>query len=248
MPLHITAVNRSSVCIINSWHLEQKQIIRSVWCTGQLVAQAIEIVAITKEFTWETSENQDELSIFLNCSTSLPLWEHFVVKINLCPFQFVGLIVSFDCVDVLSSWVCDSTENIYWSISESTWWVIMTAYVQIWHLEPKINIWVIHFTFCLWCVLFFSWTCDDNEFFSKPTSRMTMSGMFHRISLNKLESIIDLNFIQRIKSFIVTLVITSSNKVELLWLWVLNTLEIVWETTIVVWLHLDCLHCLQFEI
>jgi len=75
-----------------------------------------------------------------------------------------------------------------------------------------------------------------------------MSWMLHRISLDKLELVVNLNFIQRIKSLIVTLVVTSSNKVELLGLWVLNTLEIMWEAAIVVWLNLDRLHCLQFKI
>jgi len=72
--------------------------------------------------------------------------------------------------------------------------------------------------------------------------------MLHGISLDKLELVVNLNFIQRIKSLIVTLVVTSSNKVELLGLWVLNTLEIMWEAAIVVWLNLDSLHCLQFKI
>ena len=73
---------------------------------------------------------------------------------------------------------------------------------------------------------------------------MAMSRVFHRVAFHKLVVIVDLNLIKRVKCIIVTLVITTTNKVQLLCHWVLNTLEIMWEAAIVVWLHLDGLYSL----
>lgn len=67
--------------------------------------------------------------------------------------------------------------------------------------------------------------------------------MLHGIALDELVVIVNLNLIQGVKSLIVTLIVASANKVKLLGVWVLNTLEIMRKTTIVVRLHLDRLNC-----
>lgn len=66
--------------------------------------------------------------------------------------------------------------------------------------------------------------------------------MLHGIALDELVVIVNLNLIQGVKSLIVTLIVASANKVKLLGVWVLNTLEIMRKTTIVVRLHLDRLN------
>lgn len=66
--------------------------------------------------------------------------------------------------------------------------------------------------------------------------------MLHGIALDELVVIVNLNLIQGVKSLIVTLIVASANKVKLLSVWVLNTLEIMRKTTIVVRLHLDRLN------
>lgn len=72
--------------------------------------------------------------------------------------------------------------------------------------------------------------------------------MLHRITLDKLEMVINLNLIQGVKCIVVTLVITTTDKVELLSEWILNALEIMWEAAVIVRLHFDCLHSLVSDI
>ena len=73
---------------------------------------------------------------------------------------------------------------------------------------------------------------------------MAVPWMFHGITLDELVVVVDLNFVKRVKSIIVALIITSTNQEELLSKWILDTLEVVREAAIVVWLDLDSLHCL----
>lgn len=60
--------------------------------------------------------------------------------------------------------------------------------------------------------------------------------------------VVNLYLIERVKSVVVTLVVAATNQVKLLSEWVLNTLEIMGEATVVVWLHLDGLYGLVTKV
>lgn len=80
------------------------------------------------------------MTIFLDCAASLTLWESFVADVNLRPSALVVLVVSLDGVDVLARGVSNTAENVNGVLAEGTRAVVVTAYVQVWHFEPKINI------------------------------------------------------------------------------------------------------------
>lgn len=120
----------------------------------------------------------------------------------------------------------------------------MAAYVQVWHFKPKINVRIVHLTFGLGGVLFFSGTSNHDKFLPKPACRVTVSWVLHGVTLDELVVVVDLNLIERVESIIITLVVTTTNEEELLREGVLHALEIVGEAAVVVWLHLDCLYSL----
>ena len=57
---------------------------------------------------------------------------------------------------------------------------------------------------------------------------MTMSWMLHTISLGKVETLLSLNLEKIVKSWLILLVITSSNHIELS-IRTIDGLEIMWE-------------------
>jgi len=116
--------------------------------------------------------------------------------------------------------------------------VIVASYVQVWHLKPEVDIRIVHFTFSLRRVLFLSRAGDYYELLAKPTCRVAMPWVFHRVALDELVMIVNLDLIQCIQSFIITLVVSAANQEKLLSVWILYTLEIVRKTAIIVWLHL----------
>ena len=65
-----------------------------------------------------------------------------------------------------------------------------------------------------------------------------MPWVFHRVALDELVMIVNLDLIECIQSFIITLVVSTANQEKLLSVWILYTLEIVRKTAIIVWLHL----------
>jgi ABC-type amino acid transport system permease subunit len=65
-----------------------------------------------------------------------------------------------------------------------------------------------------------------------------MPWVFHRVALDELVMIVNLDLIECIQSFIITLVVSAANQEKLLSVWILYTLEIVRKTAIIVWLHL----------
>ena len=67
---------------------------------------------------------------------------------------------------------------------------------------------------------------------------MAMPWVFHRVALDELVMIVNLDLIECIQSFIITLVVSTANQEKLLSVWILYTLEIVRKTAIIVWLHL----------
>lgn len=72
----------------------------------------------------------------------------------------------------------------------------MTAYVQIRHFKPEVDIRIIHLTLRLRGILFLSGSGDDNKLFRKPAGRMAMPGVLHGVSLDELELVVDLDLIE----------------------------------------------------
>lgn len=66
-----------------------------------------------------------------------------------------------------------------------------------------------------------------------------MPWVLHRVALNELVVVVHLDLIKGVKSFVIALVVTTANQVQLLGVRVLHALEIMRKTTVVVWLHLD---------
>lgn len=75
-----------------------------------------------------------------------------------------------------------------------------------------------------------------------------MPWVFHGVTLDELEVVVDLDLIERVEGVVIALVVTSADQVELLREWILHTLEIVGEATVVVWLHLEGVHSLVSDI
>jgi len=67
---------------------------------------------------------------------------------------------------------------------------------------------------------------------------MAMPWVFHRVALDELVMIVNLDLIECIQSFVITLVVSTAYQEKLLSVWILYTLEIVRKTAIIVWLHL----------
>jgi len=67
---------------------------------------------------------------------------------------------------------------------------------------------------------------------------MAMPWVFHRVALDELVMIVNLDLIECIQSFVITLVVSAAYQEKLLSVWILYTLEIVRKTAIIVWLHL----------
>jgi len=65
-----------------------------------------------------------------------------------------------------------------------------------------------------------------------------MPWVFHRVALDELVMIVNLDLIECIQSFVITLVVSAAYQEKLLSVWILYTLEIVRKTAIIVWLHL----------
>ena len=89
MSLHITRIYRLAGGIEHHWHLEKEHIIWSWWRTCHLIAHAVEVIAITEELAGEAAKNENVLTIFLNSTASLALWEHLVVDCDFSPFVLV---------------------------------------------------------------------------------------------------------------------------------------------------------------
>ena len=101
--LHVARKNGLGACVENYWHLEQEKIVWCWWCTSHFVSGAVEVVAVSKEFTAESTEDQHVLAILLHCTATLSLRERFVVNVNLSPSTLIGLVVPLNCVNVFSS-------------------------------------------------------------------------------------------------------------------------------------------------
>lgn len=159
------------------------------------------------------------------------------------PFVLVRWIVSLNGIDVLAGAVRDSTKHVYWLVAESTWAVVMASNIQVWHFEPEVDVWVVHFALGLGGVLLLSWACDDNELFAEPAGWVAMPWVFHWVALYELEMVIDLYFVKSIECLIVTLVVASTNQEKLLGIRILHALKIMWKTTIIVRLNFNGLNC-----
>ena len=107
----------------------------------------------------------------------------------------------------------------------------MSSHIKIWHLKPKVDICIVHFTFHLWAIFFFSGTCYNDKFFTKPNSWMTVSWMFHGITFNKVIWVWSLNFKKIIERFVISLIVSSSNHVKLS-IWAIDSLKIMWELSL----------------
>ena len=118
MSLHVTSEDRLRRCVEDNGHLEEEEVVGGGWSTSHIVAHAVEVVAVPKEFAGESAEDQNILSILLHSSTSLSLWEDLVIDINLCPATFVILIISLNRIDILSCAVSYSTKYVYGCLSE----------------------------------------------------------------------------------------------------------------------------------
>ena len=188
---------------------------------------------IFQEFSRETTENQNVFTVSLYHTSTLSISEKFLTdNIDQLPFLSVSCIVFFDWVYVFSCLIVDSTKNINCLIIESTWAVIMSTNIQVWHFKPKIDIRVVHFTFYLWTVFFFSGAWNHNELISKPASWVAMSWMFHLISFDKSEIVLCLDLKKRIKCILIFLIVSTTNHVKLTF-WPIYTLKVMWERCLI---------------
>jgi len=110
--LHVARVDRLRGCIEDNRHLEQEQVVRGGRCASQLIGHAVEVEAVTKELSREATEDENVLTVFLHCTATLTLREHFVVDFDLGPFILVSLVISLNCVDIFASAVRDTAENV----------------------------------------------------------------------------------------------------------------------------------------
>ena len=180
-----------------------------------LAACGVEKIAVFEELARETTENEDILVVSLHNATSLSIWEVLVWDIDQSPFASILVIELFDRIDVLTGLVGDTTESINISVTESTGAVIVSSDIEVCNLQPQVDITVVHLAFELRLILLFSGSSYDDEFFSEPTSRVTMSWMLHLISLQEFVVLAWNDLVKIVQALIVLLVITTSYEIEL---------------------------------
>jgi hypothetical protein len=64
--------------------------------------------------------------------------------------------------------VCNTAENVDLSVKERARAVVVAAHIQVGHLEPEIDVSVVHFRLNLGIIFFFSRACDHDELVRKP--------------------------------------------------------------------------------
>jgi hypothetical protein len=76
----------------------------------------------------------------LHGATSLSVRELFAIHLNNFPLRLLVVVVKLYGVDVLSSFVGNSTEHIDKPVRESARAVVVSTDVHIWHFKPKIDV------------------------------------------------------------------------------------------------------------
>lgn len=147
------------------------------------------------------------------------------------------MVVPFDGVDVFSGMVSNSTEDVNLFVEEGARAMVVSSNIEIWHLEPKINIGVVHLSLHLRIVLLLSRASDHYKLVSEPNSGVAVSWVLHAVSLHKVVAIIDLDLKEVVECVFILLVVTSSDQVELA-LRTIDALEIVGELMLVLDFHL----------
>ena len=156
MSLHITGVNIAGVGIIHSWHLEQEGLVWQLAGLGHLASVGVEQVAIPQELAGESTEDQDIFVVSLDNSTALSIREESRVDLDQGPLLLTNMVVSLDGVDVLSGVIGNTAEDVDLLVHESAGAVVVSAHVEVWHLEPKIDVGVVHLRLHLGVVLLLS--------------------------------------------------------------------------------------------
>lgn len=126
--------------------------------------------------------------------------------------------------------------------------MIMSSNIQVWHLKPKVDVCVIHFSLHLRVVFLLSRSSDNYELVREPNSGVAMSWVLHAVPLNEVIAIVGLDLEKGIESFLILLVVTTSNKVKLT-LGSIYTLEVMWELVLVFHFHLlaTCIQKIDLE-
>lgn len=93
--------------------------------------------------------------------------------------------------------------------------MIVPSHVEVWHLEPKIDIGVEHLALCLGTVLLFPRASYHDELVAEPRSGMAMSWMLHGVAPDEVEPVVDLDLKRVIKCLFILLVVTTTNHEEL---------------------------------
>ena len=86
----------------------------------------------------------------------MSIWEKSRVHVDQGPLLLADMVVSLDGVDVLSGVIGDTAEDVDLLVHESTGAVVVSAHVEVWHLEPKIDVGVVHLRLHLGVVLLLS--------------------------------------------------------------------------------------------
>lgn len=230
--LEITCVDCICLRVKNGRHLEEEALVWGWWSSYHLVGAIVKEVGVFEELSWKATEDQDILVVSLSNSCSLSVSEHLLWNLDHLPFVSIWGIILFNWVDILSCLVCNSAEYEDSLIIETTWTVIMSTNVEIWHFKPKINIWIVHLTLYLRLVLLLSGSWNNDELVSEPACRMTMSWVLHWVSFDEREVIVCLDLIHWIKSVFIFLVVTTTNHIELT-LCSIDALEVVREWCLV---------------
>ena len=233
LSLQITGIGRTSFGVENCWHLVKEDLVGRLLSLIHLVGCSIEKIAVLEEFTGKTSKHENVLIISLNDTASLSIWEVLLRHVDQGPLTPVLVVESFDRVYVFAGLVGDTAEDVHISVTESTGAMIVSTNIEVCDFKPQVNITVVHLTFELRLIFFFSGASNNDKLFSEPTAGVTMSWVLHLISLHELVILARNNLKKIVQGLIVFLVIATSYKVKLTKRAV-DTLKIMWELVLLV--------------
>ena len=97
-------------------------------------------------FAIEATEDNNFLLINLGYSKTLTSWEYVLRQLNELPLILGDIVELFNGVDILFRLIWYSTEYIDESVMERTAGMIVTAFSELWDVEPDIKIDVVAFS------------------------------------------------------------------------------------------------------
>ena len=124
--------------------MEEEGVAGGVRQLSDLVRVNVERVGVFQELAVEPPKDQEIFLVFLEGSAPLAFGKELGVDLNDFPCRLFGVVVHFDGVDILAGFVFDSAHHVDVSVVEGARRMIVTTNVQVGHLEPKVNVRVVH--------------------------------------------------------------------------------------------------------